>query len=62
MNGDFFNYQNKQEYPVWHAWGGDEILLSLLTLWVTVIVILMIVIFIFCNFNGGLRTYSFVGL
>lgn len=20
MNGDFFNYQNKPEYPVWHAW------------------------------------------
>lgn len=56
MNGDFFNYQNKQEYPVWHAWRGDEIqllllLLLLLTLWGKNL-ILMFVMLMFYNSNG----------
>ena len=54
MNGDFFNYQNKHEHPVWHAWRGDEILLLLLTLMLWgENVILMFVIFRFYNSSGG---------
>ncbi len=57
MNGDFFNYQNKQEYLVWHAWRGNEILLLLLFLLLLMLCgkNVIFVIFMFYNSNGGLE-------